>query len=141
MKTPTSSEKLTVRSSTDELLVVDEWTERIAREMGYSNSDVGDFAICVTEAVNNAILHAHHRDESKTIYIHFDRMPDGLQVRVCDEGEGFDYKALLDPTLPENIMKEGGRGIHVIRHLMDKLEIRPCKTGTEIIMWKRKGAK
>ena len=138
MNKPTSSEKLTVRSSTDELPVVDEWTERIAREMGYSDSDVGDFAICVTEAVNNAILHAHHSDASKHVDIHFDRMPDGLQVRVCDEGEGFDYKELPDPTLPENIMKEGGRGIHVIRNLMDRLEIRPCKTGTELIMWKRR---
>ena len=136
---PKSSEELTVRSSTDELPLVDEWTERIAREMGYSDSDIGDFAICVTEAVNNAILHAHHSDESKSIYIHFDRLPDGLQVRICDEGEGFDEKALPDPTLAENIMKEGGRGIHVIRHLMDRLEIRSCKTGTEIVMWKRKG--
>ena len=138
IKTPPSTEKLTIRSSLDQLSVVDDWTERIAKDMGFTESDISDLAICVTEVVNNAIIHAHHKDERKTIVIHFEPQPDGLQVRVLDEGSGFDSEVLPDPTLPENIFKEGGRGIHVIRHLMDQIEIRSREKGTEVVMLKFK---
>ena len=57
---------------------------------------------------------------------------------MLDQGDGFDTEALPDPTLPENIYKEAGRGIHVIRHLMDKLEIHSRETGTEVVMLKLK---
>ena len=138
MNAPISTETLAIPSSPDQLSLVDEWTERIARDMGFDESDVSDLAICATEAVNNAIIHAHHQDEHKTIVIHFEPRPDGLQVRVLDEGEGFDPKGLSDPTLPENILKEQGRGIHVIRHLMDKLDILSGENGTEVVMLKLK---
>jgi serine/threonine-protein kinase RsbW len=138
MSTATPPETLTIRSSTDELAQVDDLTERIARDMGFDDSAIGDVAISVTEAVNNAIIHAHHYDEQKNIVIHFEPQPAGLQIRVLDQGEGFDSEALADPTLPENIYKDTGRGIHVIRHLMDKLEIHSRETGTEVVMLKLK---
>lgn len=139
MNTPFSVEILKIPSSIEQLSVVDEVTERIAREMGFTESDVSDLAICVTEAVNNAIVHAHHNDEQKAIKIHFERRPDGLLVRVLDEGEGFNPNKLADPTLPENIMKDGGRGIHVMRHLMDKMELRSREKGMEVVILKLKG--
>jgi len=138
MTAPISKQMLTIRSSPDQLRVVDEWTERVAREVGFSESAISDLAICVTEAVNNAIIHAHRSDARKVIVIYFEREAGGLQVRVLDEGKGFSHRGLPDPTLPENLLKDGGRGIHVMRHLMDRVEIRATERGTEIIMFKLK---
>ena len=138
MTAPVSKYMLTIRSSPDQLRVVDEWTERIAREIGFSESAISDLAICVTEAVNNAIVHAHRHDARKVIVIHFERETDGLRVRVLDEGRGFSFEGLPDPTLPENLLKDSGRGVHVMRHLMDRVEIRAHEQGTEVVMFKLK---
>jgi serine/threonine-protein kinase RsbW len=74
----------------------------------------------------------------KVIVIYFERKSDGLQVRILDEGRGFIPEKLPDPTLPENLFKDSGRGIHVMRHLMDRLDIRPYERGTEVVLFKLK---
>jgi serine/threonine-protein kinase RsbW len=129
---------LMIRSSSDQLHAAASWTECVAREMGFVEDVISDLAICVTEAVNNAIVHAHHEDQRKVIVIRFEQTDDALQIRVLDEGKGFSLGRLADPTLPENVLKEGGRGIHIIRHLMDKMEIHHREGGTEVVMWKLK---
>ncbi|MFH1009942.1 MAG: ATP-binding protein [bacterium] len=131
---------LMIRSSFDQLQAAAEWTERITQEMGFAENAVSDLAICVTEAVNNAIVHAHHHDARKTIVIRFEQREDAVQVRVLDEGKGkgFNPGGLADPTLPENVLKEGGRGIHIMRHLMDEVEVHSREKGTEVVMWKSK---
>jgi serine/threonine-protein kinase RsbW len=129
---------LMIRSSSDQLHAAAHWTECIAREMGFVDDVISDLAICVTEAVNNAIVHAHREDQRKVIVIHFEQTDEALQIRVLDEGKGFNLGRLADPTLPENVLKERGRGIHIIRHLMDKMEIHHREGGTEVVMWKLK---
>ncbi|MBM3324770.1 MAG: ATP-binding protein [Calditrichaeota bacterium] len=129
---------LVIRSSFDQLQVAVEWTETMAREMGFAEDAVSDLAICVTEAINNAIVHAHRHDARKTIVIRFEQRGEALQVRVLDEGKGFNPGGLADPTLPENVLKESGRGIHIMRHLMDEVKVHAREKGTEIVMWKSK---
>lgn len=77
--------------------------------------------ISLTEAVQNAITHGNGEDNSKYVRI-FSQLQDNiLAIRVCDEGRGFDYDCLPDPTTPDNIYKLGGRGVFLIQELSDKV--------------------
>lgn len=75
--------------------------------------------ISLTEAVTNAIVHGNRADESKTVQVRLNKQKDRLSFRVSDEGNGFDYKNLPDPTAPENILKCGGRGVFLMHQLSD----------------------
>lgn len=131
-------ETLRIPSSTDELMRVDTMTEDIARSMGFDDSARADLGICVTEAVNNAIVHAHHRRADLPVDIRFERYPDCLRVSVRDYGSGFDLSKVVDPTQPENLLKVTGRGVHLIRALMDDVDIRALDDGIEVVMTKRR---
>lgn len=77
--------------------------------------------IAVTEAVNNAIKHGNQNNSSKNVSLTLS-LADGLiKFEVRDEGVGFDFHKLPDPTAPENIAKPGGRGIFLMKHLSDEV--------------------
>jgi serine/threonine-protein kinase RsbW len=130
------TEVLRIPSSLDELQQVDSTVERIAREMGFTESDCADLGICVTEAAGNAIVHAHHEQPELHVEIRFDRFPDSLTVVVRDHGAGFSTEQVADPTLPENLLKEHGRGLLVIQSLMDRVQVERLADGMQIVMVK-----
>lgn len=78
--------------------------------------------ISLTEAVNNAIKHGNRSDKSKVVHIETRRRSDRLCCIITDEGNGFDYKSLPDPTAPENIEKIGGRGVFLMQQLSDRIK-------------------
>jgi serine/threonine-protein kinase RsbW len=129
-------EVLSIPSSLDELMRVDSTVERIAREMGFTDNACADLGICVTEAAGNAIVHAHHQRAELAVEIRFERFANSLRIAVRDHGVGFEADRVPDPTLPENLLKEHGRGLLVIQSLMDGVEIERLADGMQIIMIK-----
>jgi len=125
-----------INSRLNDLAVVERFTERVAEETGMSAGEIDNLAIAVTEAVNNAIIHGNRRDESKKVYITFTVSHEEISVVIKDEGNGFDPNALRNPLAPENILKESGRGIFILRTLMDSVEFKFTPTGTATIMKK-----
>jgi serine/threonine-protein kinase RsbW len=89
-------------------------------EVGEDN--FGNILIAVTEAVNNAIQHGNKLDPAKDIQISFKSNNKEICFKVQDEGNGFDYTRIPDPTAPENIEKPHGRGIFLMNSLADKVE-------------------
>lgn len=81
----------------------------------------GNMLIALTEATNNAIYHGNKSQPDKKVILHFLYQNHELIFTITDEGNGFDYQNLPDPTLPENITKIGGRGIFIIHQLADKV--------------------
>ena len=77
--------------------------------------------ISLTEAVTNAIIHGNRKDESKEVQVRLNKVKNSLSFRVSDEGNGFDYRNLPDPTSPENITKCGGRGVFLMQQLADNI--------------------
>jgi serine/threonine-protein kinase RsbW len=76
---------------------------------------------CLSEATINAIVHGNKQDENKKVYINLEvQGGKRLQFTVADEGEGFDYNRLPDPTAPENLENLTGRGVFIIKHLADQ---------------------
>ena len=137
MPEPQTVEILRIPSSLDELPAVDSMVERIAGEMGFEESARADLGICVTEAAGNAIVHAHHEQPALDVEIRFVRYRDRLRVEVRDHGAGFDPRSVPDPTLPENLLKISGRGLHLIRALMDEVAVNRLPDGMQVVMIKR----
>jgi serine/threonine-protein kinase RsbW len=81
-----------------------------------------NFRVGLTEALANAMLYGNCRDPRKRVRVDAHLTPAEIKVQVTDEGRGFDPRALLDPTLPANRARSGGRGIFLIRQLMDRVE-------------------
>jgi serine/threonine-protein kinase RsbW len=95
---------------------------------------VSDVEIALREAMANAIIHGNREDRRKHVHVTCRCEPGEVSIAVRDEGEGFDINKVPDPTAPENIGSVHGRGIHVIRALMD--EVRFEERGAVIHMRK-----
>ena len=109
----------------------------LLRNCGFLTEGVSDVEIALREALANAILHGNHEDRRKHVHVTCRCEPDEVSIAVKDEGKGFDIDNVPDPTAPENIGSVHGRGIHVIRALMD--EVRFEENGAVIHMRKSAG--
>ena len=107
----------------------------LLRNCGCVPEGVSDVEIALREALANAILHGNHEDRRKHVQVTCRCEPDEVSIAVKDEGTGFDTDNVPDPTVPQNIGSIHGRGIHVIRALMD--EVRFDEGGAVIHMKKR----
>jgi serine/threonine-protein kinase RsbW len=77
--------------------------------------------LCVNEAVINSISHGNRFDQNKIIVVQSFFCKEYLYFRIIDEGDGFDFNDLPDPTSEENIFKETGRGIFIIKNISDEI--------------------
>jgi serine/threonine-protein kinase RsbW len=107
----------------------------LLRNCGCVPEGVSDVEIALREALANAILHGNHEDRRKHVHVSCRCVPDEVSIAVKDEGKGFDTDDVPDPTAPQNIGSIHGRGIHVIKALMD--EVRFDEGGAVIHMKKR----
>ena len=90
--------------------------------------------IAFTEAVNNAIYHGNKKNPEKKVIITLEKNTQHFIIYVKDEGVGFVESNIPDPTLPENLLKQSGRGVFLIRKLTDEMEIDSTSNGTEVKM-------
>ena len=82
----------------------------------------GNIIIAVTEGVTNAVVHGNQNDTQKEVHVQYNSSEIAIEFRIKDQGNGFNFKEIPDPTLPENIEKLGGRGVFLITSLADKIE-------------------
>jgi len=96
-----------------------------AKEKYQLNDDIyGNIMIAVTESVNNAIVHGNKSNTKKNVSLKLSLEKSLIKFTVEDEGTGFNYDELPDPTLPENISKPGGRGIFLMKNLCDEVSFK-----------------
>jgi len=120
---------LSIPSRMEILSVVDGLVQAIAHQLDLDEETTIEIATSVIEAGTNAIQHGHYQDEAKRVRFRFILGETELEVWVQDQGPGFDLQSVLntDPTRPEDLMKARGRGIFIMRAMMDGVEfdIRP----------------
>jgi serine/threonine-protein kinase RsbW len=132
--------------STFEMLdVVQAVSEQLGRLTGLDDDALHWVAVAVRESVINAIKHGNGGDQQKQVHVDFTPLdasaPRGIAIRVRDEGPGFDPDHVPDPLAPENLLKNSGRGIFLIRSFMDEVALqRAAEGGMEIVMVKRAGS-
>ena len=136
MSTRKQQLKLEIPSKAKEIHRVEEKLEKFCQEHGMNKNQIVNCAIAVTEVVNNAIRHGNKQDPSKKVFIQFSISGNNITIRITDQGKGFDPENLDDPLHPDNLLKESGRGIFIIKQLMDDVRFEFKKTGTTIILSK-----
>ncbi len=102
--------------------------------LNISADKYNNILLAVTEAVNNAIIHGNKNDIKKKIELEFVITDEFIKIIVTDEGEGFDLNKVPDPTLPENILNEHGRGIFIMKHFVDELKVEKNPKGNSLIL-------
>ncbi len=119
----TEGEAQTVELSSqpESLTTVERIIDEVRSKYQVSEDVFGNMLVAVTEAVTNAIYHGNKADPKKKISVSYLLNNHNLSFTITDEGPGFDYYNLPDPTAPENLEKECGRGIFLMRHLTDQL--------------------
>jgi serine/threonine-protein kinase RsbW len=131
--------------STFEMLdMVQVVSDHIARLAGLDEEARHWVNVAVRESVINAIKHGNRNDTGKRVHVEFTPLaaetPQGVHIRVRDEGPGFDPTTVPDPLAPENLLKGSGRGIFLIRSFMDEMVLqRAAEGGMEMVMVKRVG--
>jgi len=108
-------------SELENISLVEQMIDGICDEYQVSEDYYGNILIALTEAVNNAINHGNEADPSKKIKVSFESADGVITFFVEDEGNGFDYENLPDPTDPENIDKPNGRGVFLMQNLADEV--------------------
>lgn len=113
---------LSFGSNLEKISSVEKFIDSVCTEYNISEEVYGNILIATIEAVKNAVVYGNKNDTAKPVTVTAYIADDELVVVVKDSGEGFDYENLPDPTLPENIEKDSGRGVFLIKNLADKVE-------------------
>jgi serine/threonine-protein kinase RsbW len=111
-----------ISSKIENLRKIEKIIDEISGEFRISEDIYGNILIAALEATNNAIMHGNKLDDSKNVTIAFKLDEEKLRIKVDDEGKGFDFKHIPDPTSPENIENVNGRGIFLMKKLSDKIK-------------------
>ncbi len=112
--------------------------ETLARQAGFADEISLQISMVCREAAVNAVLHGNRYDSQKHVTASFELTGQALIVRVGDEGEGFDAGKTPNPLAPENLLRTTGRGIFLMRALMDEVHFRQLSPGTEITLIKNR---
>jgi serine/threonine-protein kinase RsbW len=117
-----------------------EVVRQLAEAAGFDEDSLLDVQAAVHESLLNAIVHGNRGDETRRVTLEFDVDIGDLEIRVRDEGRGFDPTRLPDPLALENLVRSSGRGILLMKTLMDAVDFHRLGNGaTEVRMRKRLG--
>lgn len=123
-----------LKSNRNEIRKFEVLLEQANQKFNLAAEKFVNLQIACSEALINAIVHGNKEDESKSVFTNIEMNELKMCVRIKDEGKGFKIEQLPDPTLNENILKESGRGIYIIRSLVDEFECNSSEKGTEFIL-------
>jgi serine/threonine-protein kinase RsbW len=114
--------ELKIFSRSEDLRKVEKFVDEVSVDLSLNDEIYGNLLIATLEAANNAIVHGNKNQEDKRVEILLTKDNSKLVLRVQDQGNGFDYKSIPDPTAPENLEKINGRGVFLMQKLSDQIE-------------------
>lgn len=142
MTSKASVVEVTLESSLKNIEMAEDITRRVCATAGFDEEDQHRIGMAVHESLINAISHGNKNDESKHVWLRYQIFGDRLEIRVRDEGSGFDPNGVPNPLVPENLLKVSGRGIFLIRTFMDEFRVEKIEgSGTEVTMVKRRNSR
>ncbi len=130
--------EVTLESDLNRVEAVEGIARRVSATAGFDEDDQHKIEMAVHESVINAIWHGNRNDPSKYVWLRFEIFADRLEIRIRDQGNGFDPGKLPDPLAEENLLNVSGRGIFLIRTFMDEYRVANVEgRGTEVTLVKR----
>jgi serine/threonine-protein kinase RsbW len=125
--------RLDIDSTVDMVELVQVVSDHVARAAGFGEEALRELGLAVRECVSNAITHGNRRDPLKRVFIELTTRADLTQVELAvsvrDQGRGFDPSVLQSPTDPDRLLETGGRGVFLMRQLMDDVSLEIARDG------------
>ena len=131
---PLDHYSLEIESDPNNLITVEEFVNYFAKDLGVSDERMNGLLLSVTEATTNAIIHGNKCNIDKKVVINVFVEDGKIIIKVKDEGNGFDPSKIPDPTEPQNLLKDSGRGVYLMKIYMDEIKYNLTPEGTEIIL-------
>ena len=126
---------MTLRSNPNQIRKVEHFLKKVNDVAHLDEIQMHKMMVSLTEAVNNAIIHGNKSDLGKKVSVQCEILPGWLVVFVNDEGGGFEPSKVRNHLRKQNLLKESGRGIFLMRTLMDKVEFEREPSGTRVSLW------
>jgi serine/threonine-protein kinase RsbW len=124
-------------SSLDSVDSAEQLVLDVARKAGFQEEDLHKIGMAVRESMVNAVVHGNQYSAHKKVRVSVSKGQDRLTVTISDQGKGFELEALPDPLSEDNLLRNSGRGIFLIRAFMDELHVRRLSpAGTEVTLTK-----
>jgi len=130
-------EQLTLDSTLQSVDEAEAIAMREAQKAGFEEDEQQQIGMAVRECMVNAVVHGNRYNKKKKVHLDLEPSSTGLTVVIGDEGEGFDINALPDPLSPDNLLRQSGRGLLLVRAFMDDFQVQPRQGGgTEVRLQK-----
>ena len=126
--------RMTLPSNPKSIKRVEGFIHKIEKYSRLDEIQTNKLMVSLTEAVNNAILHGNKSDAKKKVAVVCLCLPDELVITVADEGKGFKMSNVKNPLEDENLLRTSGRGIFLMRTLMDRVEYEIGKHGSTVTL-------
>lgn len=127
--------RMTLPSTQKNIGRVEKFLLKIAQHVELDEIQLHKAMVSVTEAVNNAIVHGNRCNPKRKVFVICEVLPGWLLFIVSDQGKGFKPEKVANPLKEENLLRESGRGIFLMRTLMDRVEFELQKTGYQVRLW------
>jgi serine/threonine-protein kinase RsbW len=134
----TEHEAFHLPSTLDSVGVIERAVESVAGRMGFDEDTASNMAMVTREAAINACKHGNKFATDKEVNVSIDRQGDTLKICISDQGEGLDPETLPDPLEPANLLRSSGRGVFLMRAIMDEVHFRQLQPGTEVTLIKHR---
>ena len=131
---PEKNYHLEIESNAKNMITVEEFVNYFAVDLNINTEKIQGLLLAITESCTNAIIHGNKSDATKLVTIDVTKEDKQLIIRVKDQGKGFDPALIPDPTETDNLLKDSGRGIYLMRVYMDDLKFNVTPEGTETIL-------
>ena len=128
----------TLPSTLPSVETIEQTAESFAVSAGFDEDTASQIAMVCREAAVNAVVHGNKYALDKHVSAHFQLSADALTILVADQGPGLNPDSIPDPLAPENILRSSGRGVFLMRAIMDEVHFRQLTPGTEITLIKRR---
>ncbi len=135
MATKQSVFRLTLPSNPKQIGKVEGLLKKVKKSTRLDDIQMHKLMVSLTEAVNNAIIHGNKSDATKKVSIRCEVRPGWLVAIINDEGRGFKIDNVRNPLNKENLMRDSGRGIFLMKTLMDKVDYEVKSTGVQVMLW------
>ncbi|MGD0436514.1 MAG: ATP-binding protein [Bryobacteraceae bacterium] len=129
--------RMLLDSTLDSVEVAETEVLKAAQDIGFGEDELHQLGMAVRESMVNAVVHGNRYNARKKVHLSVTQDADRLTVVIADEGDGFELNELPDPLAEENLLRQSGRGLLLIRAFVDEFQVRRGEpTGTEVRMVK-----
>jgi len=129
--------RMLLDSTLDSVEVVEKAVLKDAEDIGFGEDELHQLGMAVRESMVNAVVHGNRYNARKKVHVAITKAPDRLTIVILDEGDGFDLSSIPDPLAEENLLRQSGRGLLLMRAFVDEFHVRRGEPrGTEVRMVK-----